>query len=643
MKVIKLPLSNITNKTNIKKINELVYSVNKSTILAYQFFKLYALKLLDNSLNLPNIDNKLFESIFRVISKPNTGKGKRSINPLESELNKFFRNEFLNKKPHKYIKTKITLNNNSKLNVKLITSKNINISLINQENIQQYTYKSNVFKYAPTEIVTSIKNNIILHFGKHLYHFIYFLLKYNQIINDIKKNDLKYIISGITASIYNKIEYKDKNLDENIIENINSMIQNDPILYELYFEEEYVIENKLKQMYKMAKFRENNNDQYKLLSVFPQRDSIIPKHITIDFSVLNESFMDNMYRKNMKEIISKYDMFKIFFPKLDKIKYKKDYKFNFLKTDGYSASIIFKHKDEKESRFIKKNENKEYYTESKIKLEHITDLNKSECCNIVNNYKILGIDPGKTNILAIVDNKGNTLNYTSKQRRVECGYIAKFKKFEKLKEELNIIEEETRLSQYNSKTMDYNKYKEYITEKNKSLDLLNEKYKLEIWRKYNLKTHIKTKQSEAKLIKNIKTKFGENLCLLVGDWSRKTQMKRCVPSPNIGIKRLLKQHYETHLVDEYKTSKLCYNCEKETKNMIIEGIKKHGLLRCTNVKCMNKLCSQVVVENLKFNVEKRWKHRLLNRDVNGACNILKIGLEVLCKNIRPLNFRRLKS
>ena len=55
MKVIKLPLSNITNKTNIKKINELVYSVNKSTILAYQFFKLYVFIVIE----IPLITNEI--------------------------------------------------------------------------------------------------------------------------------------------------------------------------------------------------------------------------------------------------------------------------------------------------------------------------------------------------------------------------------------------------------------------------------------------------------------------------------------------------------------------------------------------------------------------------------------------------------
>jgi hypothetical protein len=330
-------IANNVDKNNIKKTNELLFSMNKTIILVNRFFEVYILNLLNNSLDLPNINNELIECIFRVISNPNACK--KSIDPLESKLYKFYSNEFL------YVKTKITLTNNGKLNIKLIRPNNIKISLVDQKNLQKCTPKHNFLKHPSISIVISIKSNIILYFYKHLYYFLYFLLKQNEIINNIKKDDLKHIICSIITSIESKIKYKNTKLDENTVENINNMLNNSSILYELYNEEGHIIENKLKLMYKMAKFREYNNDSNKLL-IISQRHKIIFKHITIDLSAFNEPVTELLFnnigaKKSMKEIMKNDDIFNDFVSELYEIEYKNNYYFNKLKLTVLSYLLFF--------------------------------------------------------------------------------------------------------------------------------------------------------------------------------------------------------------------------------------------------------------------------------------------------------------
>jgi hypothetical protein len=45
--------------------------------------------------------------------------------------------------------------------------------------------------------------------------------------------------------------------------------------------------------------------------------------------------------------------------------------------------------------------------------------------NIFKNKHLVGIDPGKNNILSLIDENGNKLTYTKNQRYVECYFRKK--------------------------------------------------------------------------------------------------------------------------------------------------------------------------------------------------------------------------
>jgi len=102
-----------------------------------------------------------------------------------------------------------------------------------------------------------------------------------------------------------------------------------------------------------------------------------------------------------------------------------------------------------------------------------------------------------------------------------------------------------------------------------------------------------------------------------GNWNNSEFMQNHAPTKGKGFRKLFRRAgYKVYLVDEYKTSKKCHNCESEDENSYCESFRKcvnprpwkkydismirHGLTRCTTCKCL-------------------W-----NRDVNSSLNIYKI-------------------
>ena len=117
-------------------------------------------------------------------------------------------------------------------------------------------------------------------------------------------------------------------------------------------------------------------------------------------------------------------------------------------------------------------------------------------------------------------------------------------------------------------------------------------YEKEIFRKLKWRTYIKTQKSISKLIKNIKLVFNntkKQICLAYGNWCQSKQMRNYLPTPGIGLKKQLSKHFKIITVDEYKTSKICSNCNNELEKYMIRKNPKpyktgcitvHSLLRC---------------------------------------------------------------
>ena len=232
-------------------------------------------------------------------------------------------------------------------------------------------------------------------------------------------------------------------------------------------------------------------------------------------------------------------------------------------------------------------------------------IDELEDYSLVKNKKIIAIDPGKCDLIYCVDDASKnavTFRYSQDQRRKET----KSKKYRKIRDSKKnkvvfdnktVIELETELSLFNSKTMDFNKFKEYVQKKNHTNSLLYDFYNQRLFRKLKLGSHINTKRSEQKMINAFKNKFGiedsGDVIVCIGDWEQRKQMKFKEPTIGKGVRNIFRRNgIGVFLVDEFRTSKACSICAggecvkfkvrpnpRPYKDGLIEV---HGLLRCKN-------------------------------------------------------------
>ena len=234
----------------------------------------------------------------------------------------------------------------------------------------------------------------------------------------------------------------------------------------------------------------------------------------------------------------------------------------------------------------------------------------------------------------MIDEENNFYKYSASRRRFEtytkrCNEIINKEKIKN-----KIIEKETELSLNNSRTLKIDDYKKFIINKNKLNNEVKDFYNKILFRKLNFRRYIRTKQSEEKLLNEIEDKFlseqdkknKKKIVLLHGDYSRTSQMKGCIPAPNIGFKKILNKRFEILEINEYNTSKLYNKTLKELTNVSIRKNKhKRYLHEILTLKEEPKKCIYV------------------NRDKNACKNILNIGKEYLKTQTRRKEFTREKK
>jgi hypothetical protein len=284
----------------------------------------------------------------------------------------------------------------------------------------------------------------------------------------------------------------------------------------------------LKSMFYLSrKFEAFNNDiiefnlinevkkkQIRNFNALPLRTNIIPKNICIDTCALISNFLGTTptkdYLKNYKKGNNQFMLWDNFF-KLNKKSFRKDkskYIFNYMiRTDGISCSILFIRVDENCIPLKKTIKNKKSCTE--LNLDYIENIELTE---ELRNKRIICCDPGESDLLYCgsynkdnKDNKLETFRYTQNQRRLE----SRNKKYNKLTDKLSketyindktVKELETTLSKLNSKTTNYDKFLNYIIEKNKVNIKLYNHYEQQIFRKLKLNRFTNTQKSEDKMM-----------------------------------------------------------------------------------------------------------------------------------------------
>jgi hypothetical protein len=393
----------------------------------------------------------------------------------------------------------------------------------------------------------------------------------------------------------------------------------------------------------------------KMYQFFPLQSSIIPNHIQID----TKTIIDLLVDKGKKDFFDNIELNKEFlWDKFFNITQKiKDYKFdNTIITDGYATSLRFIHNDYIEGEKIKKEkmkkgrkDAKEMSDEDKAKKElekkklleekkaanktkekpkkvenkpefpYIDDVDKKE---LIGNH--IFIDPGKRSLFTMMNDEGKFYSYTNKQRCNETKRLKYQNIIKKYKDQLNISLKENELSAFNSKSCDLTKYKAFIIKKISTNEVLYKLYQNNKFRQYKWYAFINKKRTEDNMLNKIEKTYSKDSIIIIGDWSIGKQMKNFISTPNLSLKRKLRERFKVYDIDEYRTSCLNYKTEELCKNLYLpDKTKKERKMHSI----------------LTYKMENK-RNGCINRDKNGCKNIQKLFNYYMKNNERPEKYKR---
>ena len=322
-----------------------------------------------------------------------------------------------------------------------------------------------------------------------------------------------------------------------------------------------------------------------------------------------------------------------------KIFNKKGYKFHFqFRTDGYSVILYFI-----KNNLVRNEKTNKFKT--KQKKENIEEIYINK--DILNKYNnIICIDPNLKDLIYCGELKNETnkelniFRYTQNQRRKQLKLKKFSKNLNKLKEETTInnktIKEiESELTNYNSKTNDFNKFKEFVYNKNKINNILFNFYQNEYFRKIKLNIYSNTQRSEDNLINNFNKKFNIDInnkpLIVFGDYEKQNNFKGTEPTINKKLRdNFRKKGFEVCLINECNTSKVCSFClNKSMKPFLTRNSKKPNNIK-VNKNGETKIKTEIVFGLLRCESCKIIQHR----DKNSVRNFFNICSQMRIDNKR---------
>ena len=535
--------------------------------------------------------------------------------------------------------------------------------IMSEEDIEylQHPYLTQILGYCATEIVTEYETNIKQHYVEYVERFVNaFYDKKATAATLTTEKEKEEFINNLRKYKQAILERDATSLPADLRVHFPKIIvqrplKNNNINYDLKCSPQ----DYLPCMIYIMRFVESKG--YKLYNVFPMRTESIPKYITLDTASLAALLIhDPKYFppscKAKKDIMSNIGVHKDYiwrlFFNIDMRCFERNgYEFKYMiETDGVGCSILFVRDDLKGVRYnpgaAKSSSQRPRY--------YLDELPPEEKARL-RDKRIVAIDPGKSDLIYCVSKgeggKVKHFRYTHEQRKYE-GRTKKYKHMqEQMKKEEGIQEIEAELSKYNHKTLDVDKFIEYVEAKNRDNAKLPAFYEQEVFRKMRWHAYINMSRSESKMINRFKEEFGppSDVVIAMGDWEQHHQMRYKEPSKGVGMRKIFKQHgyVDLYLANEYRTSKKCSHCQAETEG---EGecekfMRMPNPRPCKDANCLCTSRDREVSRECKVNNHKkviihglvRCKtcHRIWNRDVNGALNILAVAEAALNGENRP--------
>jgi len=566
-KTLKIPLKTILcNRQEVQPVlNHLVFDINDLVTHTYQFIRLYLLHLYNQQLPLPVIDETFVLYCVKTLGvRDNRGRQSANTQLLET-LQEFYDMEYQPLLHHE----KTDLKNTTFL-----------------------------LPYVATQVTTCLSNNLQEHF---IQHFLRFINKTTQEITEDKSilHTFKHKVCLMEETEPSFDNWKTTHLSHILPVNIKNNIHYDVKLRPFAYLPGMLYMNSILEL-----------EEQKLFQPLPLRNNIIPKHILLDTASLvslfcpankTEGIKKGELHKKIKE--NQHDIWNAFLNLKHTIFKNKHYQFHHqIQTDGISCCLLFIRKDLKDKKWGSR-----IQVLSEQEFHNIEDLSKEQLDEL-KPRNIVGCDPGKRNLVYMVDETGKKLQYTAPQRKRESKQKCNQRILLQERKKNGIVEKETHLSLHNSKSVNTEKFKIYLVEKQKLNQETQEFYRREVWRKMKFRSYSYGKKSLDTFLNKIQSTFGGNILIGYGNWSRSTQMKHFMPTMNKGLRKLIHKKYDTITINECNTSKKCCGCHnnlsyyKDNENKDV-----FRLLMCSNcVSCEN-------------------KHTVFRtRDVNSAVNIRSI-------------------
>ena len=135
------------------------------------------------------------------------------------------------------------------------------------------------------------------------------------------------------------------------------------------------------------------------------------------------------------------------------------------------------------------------------------------------------------------------------------------------------VEYEYELTKFNSKTCNLINFWKYINKKLEINNILSKEYSNTFYRKLKWYNYINTRRYDDYMINKIKKVYGDDIMIILGDWSKKNRL-HFISTPNSRIKKKLAEHFKVIMIDEFNTSKIHYKYHIPCENMKCKISKK---------------------------------------------------------------------
>ena len=132
------------------------------------------------------------------------------------------------------------------------------------------------------------------------------------------------------------------------------------------------------------------------------------------------------------------------------------------------------------------------------------------------------------------------------------------------------------------------------------------------------------------MINKIIDTFGTDNTIIIGDWSIGKQMSNFISTPNIALKRKLREKFKVFNIDEFRTSCLHNKTEEVCGHLYLNYYVK---------KTNTYYNSQYMHSILTFQMETN-RTGCIDRDINGCLNMKKIFKYYLKTGERPQRYKR---